>query len=189
MSPFWSARGFSLKNPIITVSEHLASVAPSSVSAIHTSGHRSTAILQLEATIENWNVPHYRIDILGMSNPIALWLPLMTLDMNIHTMVSGTFSIDGTPTAETLYGDITVSDGSLSFGIPNLPSWIVEKTRTSIDMTLRTGKNISFIYPNAESPILRATLADNQRVSLVVETPQMITSIGGELAFRKCSTV
>ncbi|MFA7018588.1 MAG: translocation/assembly module TamB domain-containing protein [Sphaerochaetaceae bacterium] len=51
-------------------------------------------------------------------------------------------------------------------------------------MSIQTGKNVSFIYPNTESPILRATFADNQRITLVVQAPQMTTSIGGQLAFR-----
>ncbi|MDD4219067.1 MAG: hypothetical protein PHR10_02660 [Sphaerochaetaceae bacterium] len=185
MTTFWTpGEILSLKNPIITISEHLASVAPTSVSILHTSGRRSTAMAQLEASIENWNFPHYRVDAFGLSNPISLWLPLKTLDVNIETMVSGTFAIDGTPTEETLYGDVIVSDGSISFGVPELPSWVVEKERTSIDMSIQTGKNVSFIYPNTESPILRATFADNQRITLVVQAPQMTTSIGGQLAFR-----
>ena len=185
LTTFWTPGVlFSLKNPIITVSENLATVAASPVSAVHESGWSTQAVAQLEASIERWSIPHYRIDILGTEDPISLWLPMYTLDINVEAMVAGSFSIDGTPTEESLYGDVTVSDGEISFGTPDPPSWFVEKTRTSIDMTLRTGKNVSFIFPNEETPILRATFADDQQVGIIVQAPQMITSFSGELAFR-----
>jgi len=185
LTTFWTpGELFSLKNPIITVSENLATVAASPVSAVHESGRSTQAVAQLEASIERWGIPHYRIDILGTEDPISLWIPMYAIDINVEAMVSGSFSIDGTPTEESLFGNVTVSDGEISFGTPAPPSWFVEKTRTSIDMTLRTGKNVSFIYPNEEAPILRATFADEQQVGIVVQAPQMTTTFSGELAFR-----
>ena len=185
LTTFWTiGELFSLKNPVITVSENLATVSPSPVSAVHTSGRRAQGRVQLEASLERWSVPHYRIDILEMSNPISLWIPMITTDVNVNGMVNGSFSIDGTPTAETLYGDVTVSDTLISFGLPELPIWVNAKERTSIDMTLRTGRNVSFIFPNEEAPILRATFADEQAIDITVEAPSMATSFMGELAFR-----
>ncbi|HCS35143.1 MAG TPA: hypothetical protein DIW48_00255 [Sphaerochaeta sp.] len=185
LTTFWTpGEHFSLKNPIITVSENLASVAASPVSAVHESGRSTQAVAQLEASIERWGIPHYRIDILGTEDPVSLWIPMYAIDINVEAMVSGSFSIDGTPTEESLYGDVTVSDGEISFGTPTPPSWFVDKARTSIDMTLRTGRNVSFIFPNEEAPILRATFADEQQVGIVVQAPLMTTSFSGELAFR-----
>lgn len=185
LTTFWTTGElFSLKNPVITISENSVTVAPSVVSAVHTSGRRARGAVQLEASIEQWGIPHYRIDILEMSNPISLWIPLIGIDVNVDAMVSGSFSIDGTPTEETLYGDVIVSDALISFGLPPLPVWVQEKERTSINMTLRTGRNVSFIFPNEEAPILRATFADDQAISIAVEAPSMATSFSGELAFR-----
>ena len=185
LTTFWTpGELFSLKNPIITVSENLATVAASPVSAVHESGRSTRAVAQLEASIERWSIPHYRIDILGTDDPVSLWIPMYAIDINVEAMVAGSFSIDGTPTEESLYGDVTVSDGEISFGTPAAPTWFVDKARTSIDMTLRTGKNVSFIYPNEEAPILRATFADEQQVGIVVQAPLMTTSFSGELAFR-----
>ena len=71
----------------------------------------------------------------------------------------------------------------INFGVPRLRHGD-EKFRTNIDMTLRTGRNVSFVYPNEESPILRATLADDQAVGLQVIAPSMATVLNGELALR-----
>lgn len=185
VTTFWTVgESFSLKNPVMTVSEHSAVVAASPVSAVHESGRRTTGTIQMEFTVEQWGFPHYRIDILEITDPISIWIPIPDIDVNIETMVSGSFSIDGYATEETLYGDVTVSEGKISFGVPELPIWFVPKTRTNIDMTLRTGRNVSFIFPNEESPIIRATFADGQELGLSVKAPSMVTTFAGELAFR-----
>jgi hypothetical protein len=51
-------------------------------------------------------------------------------------------------------------------------------------MTIRTGRNVTFIFPNEESPILRATFADDQKIGITVEAPSMATTFSGELTFR-----
>ncbi len=185
LTTFWTVGElFSLKNPVITVSENLATVAATDVSAVHESGRATKGRIRLEASLEQWNVPHYRIDILGLDDPISFWLPMYATNVNVLARVQGSFSIDGTPTEETLYGDITVSDALVNFDVPARPSWMTDKTRTSIDMTLRTGRNVSFIYPNEDSPILRATFDDGQSVGITVQAPSMATSFSGELALR-----
>jgi hypothetical protein len=186
VSTFWTpGELFSLKNPVITISENLATIAASPVSAVHSSGRRTRGTIQMEFTFEQWGLPHYRIDILEIEDPISLWIPLAPpVDVNVNAMAAGSFSIEGTPTEETLYGDVTVSEGLISFGVGELPNWFKPKTRTSIDMTIRTGRNVTFIFPNEESPILRATFADDQKIGITVEAPSMATTFSGELAFR-----
>ena len=185
MTTFWTVGELiSIKNPTVMVAENTATINPSYVTVVHESGRSTKALAKMEATLEKWNIPNYRLDIIEIENPISFWLPLFLLDLNIEAKVQGPFAIEGTPDEETLYGDITVSDAKISFGIPNIPSWVVEKRRTSIDMTLQTGRNVSFVYPNDDSPILSATLADNQTVQLKVFAPSMLTTMSGELAFR-----
>ncbi len=185
MTTFWTPEEtFSLKNPVITISEQLATVAASTVSAIHSGGRRTRGLIELEAALNNWSLDYYRVTISDLTQPIALWLPLLGLNLNIETYVSGTFIIEGDVNQEILLGDIVLTDGVFSFGLPPLPSWLIEKERTSIDMTLTTGKNVSLIYPNFDSPILRATFAENQKIDLGIVAPQMSVTIGGDLAFR-----
>ena len=185
MTTFWTVGELlSMKNPVVIISENLVTVAPTPISTVHTSGRRANGMVQLEASFEQWNIPHYRIDVLEIDNPISLWIPILDIEINVEALAAGTFTIDGTPTEETLYGDVTVSEGLISFGLPELPAWVVPKARTNIDMTLRTGRNVSFIFPDMESPILRATFTDNQVVEVLVEAPVMTTSFTGELAFR-----
>ena len=185
MTTFWTpGEMLSMKNPVVTISENLATVSPTPMVAVHTSGRRSRGVTQMQATVERWIIPHYRIDVLEIDNPVSIWIPLLGIDINVEARAAGTFSIDGTPTEESLLGDVIVSDTQISFGLPQLPSWVVEKQRTSIDMTLRTGRNVSFTFPNEESPILRATFNDNQRVDILVEAPSMATTFTGELSLR-----
>jgi hypothetical protein len=185
MRTFWTVGELiSIKNPVITVAENSATIGENRVSIVHESGRSTNATATMEATLEKWSIPHYRIDILSVDDPISFWLPLYFSNVNIEAKVQGSFSIDGTPIDETLYGDIVVSDAKINFGVPTPPIWVVEKFRTAIDMTLRTGKNVSFVYPNEETPILRATLADDQMVDLKVVIPSMATTFSGELGLR-----
>ncbi|HHU88418.1 MAG: translocation/assembly module TamB domain-containing protein [Sphaerochaetaceae bacterium] len=185
LTTFWTPQEvFSLKNPVVTISEQLGTVAASTVSTINSGGRRSRGLIEMEAALKNWSLEYYRIQISDLIEPIALWLPLVNLNLNVETNVSGTFIIEGNLDEETLLGDIYLTDGVISFGIPPLPSWLTEKTRTSIDMSISTGKNVSLIYPNFDSPILRATFAENQKIDLSIVAPQMTTTIGGDLAFR-----
>jgi hypothetical protein len=185
MTTFWTpGEMLSMKNPVVTISENLATVSPTPMVAVHTSGRLSRGVIQMQATVERWIIPHYRIDVLEIDNPVSIWIPLLGIDVNVEARAAGTFSIDGTPSEETLLGDVTVSDTQISFGLPELPSWVVEKQRTHIDMTLRTGRNVSFTFPNEESPILRATFNDDQRVDILVEAPSMATTFTGELTLR-----
>ena len=185
MTLFWTVGEYlSLKNPVVTISENLATVAPTTISINHTSGRSTSAVAQFEATLEKWIVPHYRIDVLEVHNPISFWLPIFMANVNVEAMVQGTFSIDGTPDDETLYGDIIASDAFVSIGTITPPTWYTEKTRTSIDMNFRTGKNVSFVYPNEESPILRATFSENQRFGVTTEAPSMLTTFSGEMLLR-----
>ena len=185
MRTFWTVGELiSIKNPVITVAENSATIGENRVSIVHESGRSTNATATMEATLEKWSIPHYRIDILNVDDPISFWLPLYFSNVNIEAKVQGSFAIDGTPIDENLYGDIVVSDAKINFGVPTPPIWVVEKFRTAIDMTLRTGKNVSFVYPNEETPILRATLADDQMVDIKVVIPSMATTFSGELGLR-----
>ncbi|MGI6466488.1 MAG: hypothetical protein ACOXZZ_02720 [Sphaerochaetaceae bacterium] len=185
MNTFWTVgESISIKNPVITVSENTATMSATPISVTHTSGRSTKAIGQLEATIEKWGLPHYRLDILEVENPISFWLPLFFSDVNIVAKVQGYFAIEGTPDDETLYGDIVVSDAMVNIGVPTPPAWVVEKFRTSIDMRITTGKNVGFVYPTEESPILQLTLADEQSGQLNVSAPSMATTFSGQLALR-----
>jgi len=186
LTTFWTVgEQLSLKNPVITISENLAVTAYTPISIIHQqSGRLTSALGRFEATIEKWDIPHYRIDIIDVKQPINLWLPLYSLNFNVDSMVQCSFSIDGTPTEETLSGNILVSDAVFSVGTSAPPIWFVEKERTSIDMHFKTGRNVSFSYPTEDSPILRATFAEDQEFSLRIEAPSMEAAFSGELGLR-----
>jgi len=79
---------------------------------------------------------------------------------------------------------LIISDGYLGFGLPELPAWLVPEQRTSIDMGFTTGKNFIFVYPNRESPIVQAAIADNQRMHIKLDGPTMNIGFDGELSIR-----
>jgi len=173
-----------VKNPVVTISENRASIASTPLFSKNEEGITVSGYLNLEAGIERWNLQRYKLDLRLRENPVFVWVPIIDKDINLEAMVSGDFSIDGSRTEELLTGELIISDGYLGFGLPELPAWLVPEQRTSVSIGFTTGKNFIFVYPNRETPIVQAALADNQRMHITYDAPTMNIGFNGELAIR-----
>lgn len=175
---------FSVKNPVVTISEHLVTLAITPVSATHATGRMTQGSMRVEATLEKWSVPHYRFDIIDPLEDLLVWFPVPSMDLSAEALVSGSFAFEGSLSDATLYADVVVDEVRLGFGLPDLPSWYALMEDASADIAVTTGKNVSFVFPNDDSPIVRATFADNQRLHLRYRKDTKEIGLSGELAFR-----
>ena len=107
--------------------------------------------------------------------PIDFWLPIILGDgseLEIRGDVSGyvDFSVNaGKPKLTT---DITASSMLIDFRFDEeLPSWCYEQKEgpPAMDITLTTGHDVEFYYPEKESPFINFTLAENRTARLVLE--------------------
>ena len=182
---FWAPREYiSLMNPVLTISENRITLPKTPITSSGTDGKVVSGYLSLETVFERWDIPNYRVDVYVPDDPVFIWIPIPPRDINIETMVSGQFTIEGTATAEMLTGNVRMSNGLIGFGVPELPVWYEVLDRTSLDMTLTTGKNFSFVYPNQENPILQAAIADDQRIRITLDAPSMDMQFEGALSIR-----
>jgi hypothetical protein len=181
---FAPRENISLMNPVLTISENRVTLPKTPITSFGTEGKVVSGYLSLETALERWDFPNYRVDVSVPDDPIFIWIPIVPKDINIETMVSGQFSIEGTATAEKLTGNVQLSNGIIGFGVPELPVWFKVVDRTSLDMTLTTGKNLSFVYPNLENPILLAAIADDQSIRITLDAPSQDLQFEGALSIR-----
>ncbi|MDD4260108.1 MAG: translocation/assembly module TamB domain-containing protein [Sphaerochaetaceae bacterium] len=174
----------SLKNPVISVSQNMATMGHTPVVANRTDGTVTKGYLALEMALEQWALPSLKVSIEIPDTPVSLWVPIVTSQLMLEGMVRGQISISTDESGQLLEGDITVESGVMSFQLPSLPDWTNIPMTASTDITITTGKNVSFAYPGVENPIVKAVFEDNQKFTLSYDFMEELLTFDGSLAFR-----
>ena len=130
-------------------------------------------------SLAQWTVDVYVRD----GEEVGIRLPVQSANVDIWGDVSGHLSVIGHDNIVQLGGDITADDLRMSVGMEPMPSWWATKKKTTMDMNLLLRRNVSFVFPLGSDPILTATLAENQRLSVrIPETGGL--DISGNLDIR-----
>ncbi|WP_320130908.1 hypothetical protein [uncultured Sphaerochaeta sp.] len=69
-------------------------------------------------------------------------------------------------------------------GLKDLPSWYIAENNTSASFNITTGRNVSFFYPNYANPIIKATINENQKLSLFYDHTKDSFKVDGIFSFR-----
>ncbi|MDN5333570.1 MAG: hypothetical protein PWP59_832 [Sphaerochaeta sp.] len=138
----------------------------------------------LEATFDGLRLLNYEIHVDSGENMLYAWLPIEELDVDIRTYAGGTFNLFGEGFDAWLNGNVTIQDTTISLGIKNLPSWFTVNNMSITDFTVVTGRNVSFFYPNTQSPFIQATITENQKIMLTYDHIANDFAINGNLSFR-----
>ena len=185
VSLFWvPGQVISVKNPVVTLSENTFTIPFTQTIDTKDNGETAGGLFAVEAIFEKWNLQNYQLEAKIDKGSVSVYVPVPAIDMVIDAEAQGTFKMIGSLTEELLLGDIYVVSAKVGFGVPELPEWFNPKTRTSINMNFTSGKNVSFVYPNEQSPIVSATVADNQKFSISLTAPAMTFAVEGDLALR-----
>ena len=185
LSLYWTGeQKLSLLNPVITLSENTFTLPYTKAVVSKEEGPDSEGLFTIEALFEKWNINTYQFDAQISKGNLSLYVPIPPKDLIIEADASGSFGLIGTLNEEFLYGDIFAPNAKIGFGIKDLPLWFTPKTRTSVELTVTSGKNVTFVYPNEESPLVSATVADNQKLKLSITAPSMANVLEGNIALR-----
>ncbi len=185
ISLYWTGnQKISVVNPVITLAENLFTLPYTKAIVGNREERDSEGIFKAQMLFENWNISNYQLDATIDKGTLSLSIPIPQVPLYIEADASGTFGLIGTLFEEKIYGDIYIPKGNIGFEIPTLPNWFLPKARTSIEMDFTSGKNITFVYPNETSPIVSATVADNQKLNIISTAPSMITTLQGDIALR-----
>lgn len=185
VSLFWTGdQKISIVNPIITLGENLFNLPYTKATVKKRDGRDSEGLFKAEMLFENWNISNYQLNADINKGTLALAISIPEVPLYIEADANGTFGLVGNLNEEKISGDIYIPSGRIGFDLPPLPNWFQPKARTSIEMNFTSGKNITFVYPNEESPIVSATVADNQKLSVSMSSPSMVTILQGDIALR-----
>lgn len=174
----------SLKNPVITISENSATMGKTPVVSIRDDGTITHGYFSLDFGVEKWNLPTFSISLLIPETPVPLWIPIPLSSINLEAMVMGSLHYQGDASGQYLRGDLLVDSGSFSFKVPEVPEWMLLPQGVTTDISVTTGKNVTFAYPDLDSPIVNAVFDDNQNMRFVYDHISQNMSFEGALAFR-----
>ncbi|MBN2860848.1 MAG: hypothetical protein JXK93_11340 [Sphaerochaetaceae bacterium] len=185
LSLFWLPDTvLTVENPVVTLDTRTFTLPYTSTYARGKNRAPATGVFSMTAEFAGWLPDSYVIDAEIETGTIPLYIPITNIDMLIQGEARGVFSLEGTLKNETLRGDIIAPSASISFGIPELPEWYIPRARTSGEFTFTSGKNVTFVYPDAEAPIVSATVQDAQTLSVSFTAPEMTYGFSGDIALR-----
>jgi|GEM_PF-3706003 len=180
LSLFWLPDTvLTVENPVVTLDNKTFSLPYTSTFARGKNRDPATGVMSMTAEFARWIPDSYVIDAEIETGTIPLYIPITNIDMLIRGEARGAFSLEGTLKNETLRGDIFAPSASISFGIPKLPDWYIPRARTSGEFTFTSGKNVTFVYPDAEAPIVSAAVQDGQTLSVSFTAPEMTYGFSG----------
>ncbi len=128
---------------------------------------RVSLYLDLSDTLsfEGWGVDVWAYD----GKEVGIRLPMPESNVDIWGTVSGHLVIQSDGRTVYLGGDLTADDLTMSLGMEPLPEWWGSDKATRIDFNLLLRENVKFVFPLGPDPILTATLAENQRLHVIID--------------------
>ena len=130
-------------------------------------------------SLVRWEVDIYADE----GNEVGIRLPMAGSGIDLWGDVTGELQVSQEgPNLIFLGGDLRASDLTMSIGVGPLPDWYKPKKRTEADLDLLLTSNVKFIFPLVGDPILRADLAENQRLSVRMTSDGL--SVSGSLDIR-----
>jgi hypothetical protein len=139
---------------------------------------------KISAYLSGLTISNYQINATLDDGSVQVWLPILDLDAEVKAYAKGNFELTGIGLETWIAGDVLIDDATMSTGLKNLPVWYVSKNRTSLNINLTTGRNISLYYPNPINPIIKATFNENQKMSLIYDHKNSLFNIDGVFNFR-----
>jgi Family of unknown function (DUF490). len=111
---------------------------------------------------------YFRLDVyMDENNKAFVRVPLNGMNVDSEFWTYGHFLMEVDSSARlNLGGELYVSDGQLSYGLKELPSWWDSVKLVNNDFTFHFGKNLVVLFPLSSNPILRANLKSDTTVSL-----------------------
>ena len=136
-------------------------------------------------SMDVWRVDVYAED----DNWIGIRLPLASSNIDIWGDVVGTLHVgQGSDGVLYLNGDLSARDLTMSIGMEPMPEWMTDPEKavnstTTADLNLLLTENVKFVFPLTGDPILRADLAENQRLRVRVDEMNNL-DVSGSLDIR-----
>ena len=177
-----------LKNVALSINDHSLLISRTPMAGYSESDGRyffgdvSVDIILQGLDIETFDVNIY----INHMTPVDFWFPVRLGENELEVRGDVCGSVDFALNAGKLKltTDITASSMLIDFRFDEeVPDWLfVKKEPPDMDITLTTGHDVEFYYPEKDSPFINFTLAENRTVRFIYEDGSVKT--GGSMALK-----
>ena len=173
----------SVKNVALSLHDHELTVSRTPLSGYSESdGRYFYGDVGVEMVLQGTSVESFDIDInINDSTPIYFWLPMyFGTDVEVKGDVSGNVVLSLAGSRSKLTTDIRISSMLIDFRFDEeMPAWFYEEgDGIDLDVTMTTGKDVEFYYPEKDNSFINFTLAEDKRVRLVTSDGSVRTDGG-----------
>jgi len=173
----------SVKNVALSLHDHELTVSRTPLSGYSESdGRYFYGDVGVEMVLQGTSVESFDIDInINDSTPVYFWLPMyFGTDVEVKGDVSGNVVLSLAGSRSKLTTDIRISSMLIDFRFDEeMPAWFYEEgDGIDLDVTMTTGKDVEFYYPEKDNSFINFTLAEDKRVRLVTSDGSVRTDGG-----------
>ncbi|TVQ39855.1 MAG: hypothetical protein EA384_04610 [Spirochaetaceae bacterium] len=125
---------------------------------------RGVGTLSGTIVLHRWTVDEFQLDIQTDAVGVPVTYTFGGLNVDGHGV--GRMRISGSPGFTSITGDIEARATTLAVTPRDEPREPDGETMTTIDLTLRTGRRVEFLWPSREFPVVRSFAQANERLRL-----------------------
>jgi len=180
-----------VKNVAVSLNDHVMSISKTPMSGYSEADGRyfygdvAVDMTMQRGAFESFNV---RLNV-NKNTPIDFWYPNVSdFEMDIRGDVTGYIDYGIYSNMNRFVADINVTNALISFRIEEeLPQWYYlpsssDSNPMDLDVTITTGHDIEFYYPEKDNSFINFTLAEDKKVKLKIEEGEF--KMDGEFALK-----
>ena len=173
----------SVKNVALSLHDHELSVSRTPLSGYSESdGRYFYGDVAVDMVLQGTTVESFDVDInINETTPVFFWLPMyFGTDVEVKGDVSGHVVLSLAGSRSKLTTDIRISSMLIDFRFDEeMPAWFYEEgDGIDLDVTMTTGKDVEFYYPEKDNSFINFTLAEDRKVRLVTSEGSVRTDGG-----------
>lgn len=178
------------KNVAVSLNDHVMSISKTPMSGYsEADGRYFYGDVAVDMTMQRGKFESFNVRLnVNKDTPIDFWYPNVSdFEMDIRGDVTGYIDYGIYSGPNRFVADINVTNTLISFRIDeDLPKWYyapsTSENRMELDVTITTGHDIEFYYPEKDNSFINFTLAEDKKVKLKIEDGKF--KMDGEFALK-----
>ena len=178
------------KNVAVSLNDHVMSISKTPMSGYsEADGRYFYGDVAVDMTMQRGKFESFNVRLnVNKDTPIDFWYPNVSdFEMDIRGDVTGYIDYGIYSGPNRFIADINVTNALISFRIENeLPQWYYAPASSEnpmeLDVTITTGHDIEFYYPEKDNSFINFTLAEDKKVKLKIEDGKF--KMDGEFALK-----
>lgn len=162
---FWSAdTEISINNATILAFDDQLYASNVDAYCVDEDGSLNKIIGNLQLNLDGLKFIDLKID-LNILDQVPFHVPILSQNIDLRGKASNHLILDTDGKYSVISGDLVLSDTIIKGKIEDTPDWIHDSPDKTVDLKITTGKNVTFYYPDQNSPIIKANVAQDQNLA------------------------